>query len=248
MIRIAILDNEQGNLEKEFKLTTKFFKEKGQECEIITYGKTEWLFFDLTERSYDAYLIEAKMPDKSAAEIVGKIRKEDSESVIIFISGSENAEEALETYELGIFRYIVRSELEEKLYRCCESLLQIIEQRKNSIYVIEKRGKIEKIPYKEIFYLRKEGKYVVITHRKGESRVRKTLEEVQKELKSDDFLRVEKGYIVNLNHAEKMENNELLMDNEEVIRVGKKRAAHVKDTLFVCWTRDKACRSQRGNL
>lgn len=236
MISIAILDKDDFDLEREFKLTRKFFEERNMEFEITTYGKTQWFLYDLKERGYDVYLIEMNMPDRSGLEIAREIRKEYSESVIVFLSDSAKTEEVLPTYELGAFRYILREELEEKLNRCYESVFPVIDRKNSSAYVIEKRGRVEKIPYKEILYLRKDGKYVVITHKKGESRVRKALEEVWEELKSDDFLRVEKGYIVNLNHAEKMKSNELYMDNDAIIRVGKKRASHVREALLACWT------------
>ena len=221
MISIAILDKDDFDLEREFKLTRKFFEERNMEFEITTYGKTQWFLYDLKERGYDVYLIEMNMPDRSGLEIAREIRKEYSESVIVFLSDSAKTEEVLPTYELGAFRYILREELEEKLNRCYESVLPVIDRKNSSAYVIEKRGRVEKIPYKEILYLRKDGKYVVITHKKGESRVRKALEEV---------------WEVNLNHAEKMKSNELYMDNDAIIRVGKKRASHVREALLACWT------------
>ena len=57
MISIAILDKDDFDLEREFKLTRKFFEERNMEFEITTYGKTQWFLYDLKERGYDVYLI-----------------------------------------------------------------------------------------------------------------------------------------------------------------------------------------------
>mgnify|MGYP002552108967 CR=1 FL=1 len=93
-------------------------------------------------------------------------------------------------YEVNTYRYIPKTKMEEKLPEAYESLLPELMKREEQYYVIEKKGEIEKIAYSDIYYMRKEGKYVVIVHRFGESKIRKSMIHFQEELKSREFLSV----------------------------------------------------------
>ena len=56
----------------------------------------------------------------------------------------------------------------------------------------------ERIAYRDIYYLMKEGKYVVFVHKRGRNKVRKTMEEVLFELNSSEFVMIDRSYAANL--------------------------------------------------
>mgnify|MGYP000464505703 CR=1 FL=1 len=49
MIRIAILDDEKADLEKEEQITRQYFYNRQAESEIATYQSVEWFLLGLTE-------------------------------------------------------------------------------------------------------------------------------------------------------------------------------------------------------
>ena len=102
-------------------------------------------------------------------------------------------------------------------------------------YVIEKKGEIEKIAYSDIYYMRKEGKYVVIVHRFGESKIRKSMIHFQEELKSREFLSVDKGMMVNIRHIMKVKDYEIFMRDGVRIPVGITKYTGVKNAVADFW-------------
>lgn len=77
----------------------------------------------------------------------------------------------------------------------------MINMQANDYYVIQTSSRIEKIPYKKILYIQREGKNSVFYLTDGAtSKVRKSLTEVFKELQREDFIYADRGDIVNLAH------------------------------------------------
>ena len=57
MIRIAILDDEKADLEKEEQITRQYFYNRQVESEIATYQSVEWFLLGLTEEQFDICLL-----------------------------------------------------------------------------------------------------------------------------------------------------------------------------------------------
>ena len=69
MIRIAILDDEKEDLEKEAEITRKYFYDKQTTCEIITSQNSECFLLCLKDEKFDLYILEAEMPDKNGFDV-----------------------------------------------------------------------------------------------------------------------------------------------------------------------------------
>ena len=83
--------------------------------------------------------------------------------------------------------------------------------------------------------MRKEGKYVVIVHRFGESKIRKSMIHFQEELKSREFLSVDKGMMVNIRHIMKVKDYEIFMRDGVRIPVGITKYTGVKNAVADFW-------------
>ncbi|MDC7286276.1 LytTR family DNA-binding domain-containing protein [Blautia schinkii] len=233
MIKVMILDDEQLYLDKQKQITEKYFAEKGIPCEIDIFLNAEWFLCGLDEEIYDLYILDVEMPGMNGIQVAKEIRKRYPEPVIIFVTNY--LEYAVEAYEVNTYRYIPKMALDTKLPQAYDALLPEIMEKEERYYIIEKKGELEKIAYSDIFYLKKEGKYVVFVHRRGESRVRKSLKLVQEELDSDEFLLVDKGYVANIRHVMKLKGYDLYLRDGMILPVGTARFGQVKQAIVDFW-------------
>ena len=111
MIRIAILDDEKADLEKEEQITRQYFYNRQAESEIATYQSVEWFLLGLTEEQFDIYILDAEMPVKNGIEVAKEIRKLYPEPVIIYVTNHLNY--AVEAYEVNTYRYIAKDTMED---------------------------------------------------------------------------------------------------------------------------------------
>lgn len=233
MIRIAVLDDEKEDLEKEAEITQEYFADRKAKCEIVRYQNVEWFLMGLKEEKFDLYILDAEMPGKNGIEVAKEIRKLYAEPVIIYVTNHLNY--AVEAYEVNTYRYISKDKMEQGLKAAYDTLLPILLAKEEKYYIVKKRSELEKIAYSDIFYVKKEGKCVVFVHRNGETSVRESLLTIEKALNSSEFILADRGYLANIHHVMKMKSRTLYMRNGNIITVGRERFKHVKAAIENYW-------------
>lgn len=233
MIRIAIVDDEEYYLQKERQITEDYFAGKGVECKVTVYQSAEWFVAGIQEETFDVYILDMEMPKVKGLEAAQAIRIRYPDPIIIFITNYMNY--MMEAFEVNTWRYIPKQMLEEKLEKAYDALIPILQEREKSYLVVQKRGEIEKLNYSDIMYMRKEGKYTVIIHMYGECKMRKPLDEMIEELKSDEFMMIEKGFIINIKHVMKLKEGEVYMRDGMILPIRKRGITAVREALLEYW-------------
>ncbi len=233
MLNIAVLDDQEEYVKRIGKLTAESMQNLGISYTFKKYIKVNELISDLREKEcFDIYLLDVEMPEMTGIEVAKIIRKECWGSAIIYITN--HVEYAVEAFEVNAYRYIPKNMLEEKLPEAFAALVSQMEHEED-VYIIKKGCQFEKIPYKEIFYLKKEEKYVEIIHKRGESRVRKTLSQVRDELGSRQFIVIDRSYMVNIVHIMSLKNQQIVLRDGSMLPVSKPRLLQVKKEILEYW-------------
>ena len=119
-----------------------------------------------------------------------------------------------------------------------EAALKKINSDNQKHYFITSARKRIKIPCKDIMYCHKESKMSVFVTNSGELiRERRALQEVYEGLQriDDSFIMVERSYLVNMHYIETMRQNELLLENNMILPVGRTYVDDVRKTLTDFW-------------
>lgn len=235
MMKIAVLDDQEEYVNQIRGLAARSMQNLGVHYRFKKYTKAKELLSDLQEKEYfDIYLLDVDMPDMTGLEVARSIRKECWGPVIIYITNY--VQYAVEAFEVNAYRYIPKSMLEEKLPEALAALIAQTEQVEEEVYKIERGYQFERIPYQEIYYLKKEEKYVQIIHKRGKSRVRKTLVEIMAELKdSNYFIKIDRSYVVNILHVMSLKNQQILLRDGSTLPVSKPRLVQVKREILEYW-------------
>lgn len=238
MIRIAVCDDEQRFVEQICTIIKSREKELPLPVQVSAYTSSGQLLYDVEEGGhFDLLLLDIEMPENDGMGLAAAIRRLLPLSLIVFITS--HTQYAVKAYELSVFRYIPKSELEVCLPLALWDACRLLEQNSAETYVIESPRKIRKIAVDDIYYLYKAQKYAVLVLGEEEVSVRKPLEQVLKELcgpeKTGRFLMAERGYIVNLFHVDRMEENRLYLDNGKEIPVSRRNERAVRDAIAAYW-------------
>ncbi|MDO5410018.1 MAG: LytTR family DNA-binding domain-containing protein [Lachnospiraceae bacterium] len=232
--KIAILDDEEEYLQKIRKLLGQYFIEKNLDFEVYLFQRVDLFIEKLPQLEVcQLFLLDMELPDCTGLQVAQEIRKLYPEPYIIYITN--HVEYAPAAFEVNAFRYIPKIILEEKLFHALDYLNDKNAFTLDRAYRIITGSNYENILYRNIYYLYKQGKYVHIVHRFGESKVRKTLQEVYQELDSEEFIFIDKGYIINLIHVMKFEKHQMLMRDQKLLPVSVPRLSSVKMALMQYW-------------
>lgn len=238
MIRIAVCDDEQKFVEQIQAILSSKAKELPCAIEVSAYTGSGDLLYDVEEgRHFDLLFLDIEMPETDGMGLAAAVRRQLPQSLIVFITS--HTKYAVKAFELSVFRYIPKSELEACLPLALWDACQLLLRKSTDTYVIESPRRVRKIAVDDILYIYKAQKYAVIVLAEEEISVRKSLEQVRKELDGSQdpggFLMVERGYIVNLFHVDRLEEQRLYLDDGTEIPVSRRNQSAVRSAVVSYW-------------
>ena len=102
--------------------------------------------------------------------------------------------------------------------------------------MIQVKKRIEKVAYREILYILKNGKYAVFHLKNGEMKsIRKTLAQVFEELNKEYFHFADRGCIVNLANVVGLNENGVIFGHNEYIQISKANISEFKSIMLRFW-------------
>jgi len=104
------------------------------------------------------------------------------------------------------------------------------------LYIIQTAGRMEKIPYRDIFYIQRDGgKNSAIHSNVGASKVRKSLQQVYEELAAPEFIFIDRGCIVNIIQIMKVADGMASLKNGETLPISRSHLQTVKQQINRFW-------------
>lgn len=235
MIRIAICDDDKRHGAALEKTVSLFVAKNKINTEIKLYEQSRNLRYDISEGVYyDLLLSDIEMPEMDGMNLAKFIKNYLPNIMIIFITGY--VKYAVDAYELSVFRYIPKGELNKRLHHALIDAFGMLQIQADQYYTIQTPTRYEKIPLQTIIYIHREGKNSLITHIDNQTtKVRKSLAQVYEELNSKDFIFVGRGDIVNIIYIMSLKNSILELKNGERIPISQSNLSEIKEKLTEFW-------------
>lgn len=235
MLHIAICDDDRAAVENHKNMTEHCLKDCGSIGKIETYTTSDNLLCDIVEDRlfFDLILLDIEMPGSSGMEIAKKIKPCLPDVKIIFITS--HIEYAIDAFELSVFRYVPKNELDRRLPAAIRDAVKLIGLEAGKTYTIRTNSRLEKIPYREIYYIERDGKNASITAAGGISKVRKSLQQVYAELDAEEFIFTDRGCIVNMIHILQIKDGMAVLKNGETLPISRSHLQDVKEQINHYW-------------
>lgn len=244
MLQIAICDDETLLLDEIRKITESCMQRQQTFCILSTYSDSQSLFYDIQDgKRFDLLLLDIEMPGLSGMELARRVYELLPDALMLFVTA--HYKYAVDAYELHIFRYIPKNQLKERLPHALKDAVSLLEIQNTDSYIISSQNRLERIPYKEILYIEKDGKnalfHIAAPARKDEAstgrsrRIRKTLSGVFDELHSEEFYFIDRGYIVNLRHVTGVSHTDCVLTDQTRLPVSQSRLSELKKRLNTYW-------------
>lgn len=238
MLQIIICDDNPPFMETMRTKIREILNRNRIEAVIYNYENAESIPEQLLLKC-DVFFLDIDFSEKqyTGIDIARKIRKVRQDSVLIFVTNF--IEYAPEGYEVQAFRYLLKKDVHTKLEHC---LLQTIEKLKSEQEKIQINisGEILSLPLTEILYIESQGHLAVIHSLKQGTQAVKTyrfyssLSDLENQLSTQGFLRIQKSYLVNMRRIKKYQCTGAVLDNGTVLKVSEKNYAEQKKQ-YLLW-------------
>ena len=235
MIRIAICDDEPDSILRNKEILQACTGRMKCIVDMITYTNGEMLLSDILEDDffYDLILLDIEMPNISGMDIVQSIKPRLPNVRVIFITS--HIKYAIDSFELSIFRYVPKDDLEKRLTYAVSDALKLIMLENHKNYLVVTANRMEKVSFQDILYIQREGKNSAITTFHGVIKVRKSLQNVLEELDAEEFIFIERGCIVNLIQVTQIKNSMIYLKNQIELPISRSHLQGVKVALNSYW-------------
>lgn len=235
MIRIAICDDNKSAVSLHEDIAKRSLQACGIGYEITPYLQSNNLLYDITEDGffYDMILLDIEMPGISGMEISQKVKPCLPNVKVIFVTS--HIEYAIDAFELSIFRYVPKNNLEKRLLSAITDAAKLIELEAGQEYIIQTYNRMEKIPFRDILYIKRDGKNASIVSSTGVSKVRKSLQQVYAELDAQEFIFIDRGCIVNIIKIMKISSGMAILKNGEQLSISRSHLQKVKQQINRFW-------------
>lgn len=235
MLHIAVCDDDMSAVQSHRLIAEDCLRQCGSAGEIVTYTDSDNLLYDITEDKFffDLILLDIEMPGSSGMELAEKIKPCLPDVKIIFITS--HIEYAIDAFELSIFRYVPKEDTGKRLPAAIVDAVKLIALQDGRTYTIRTNSRLEKIPYKEIYYIERDGKNASITTADGISRVRKSLQQVYAELDAEEFIYIDRGCIANMIHIMQVKEGMVVLKNGVSLPVSRSHLREVKEQINTYW-------------
>ncbi len=236
MFRIAICEDEKVILEYESSLVKEWAKAWGCALELDEYVSAEQFLFESEDKAtYDVLIFDIQMKAINGMELAKKLRARGCDSSLIFVTGIKDY--AIEGYEVGAVRYILKPVKAEVLNGLLDSIFAERQKTAGDFFVLGQGADLERIPFEKIIYIEARGHYV---HMKGidfEREWKSSFSEASTAFEEKSFFCLRRGLLVNLTHVSKITRTDCILDNSEQLPVARGVYKELNEAFIKCFCR-----------
>lgn len=228
-MKFAVCDDEKIFRDEIIDEVYSYFGKLDMECTAFSDG-SELLAAYKSEKSFDAIFLDIEMTKLDGLTTAKELRRLGMQEPIVFLTS--HTELAMDGYEVYAFRFLAKPINQDKLLTTMLDLKELLCVKKRLLI----RSYGEEIPLlvDDIIYIEAMNNSVCIVLEGESFNVRKKLSEIENELEklTDTFVKIHRGYIVNLSKVKKHHGNEVLMSNDSCLPISRSMVNEFKKKLF----------------
>ena len=227
MIRIAVAEDDLDWARQLEGYVARYAGENNLSLEFTHYADGE----DLLEQyqgQFDIILLDIQMRFLDGMSTAELIRRTDPEVVIIFITNM--AQYAIRGYEVDALDYMLKPVGYATFAQRIGRAISRIRRRERRFISISIKGGAMKLAVEDITYVESQG-HRLIYHTAAQSYVSSgTIKEAEETLEGAPFFRSNKGYLLNLDHVDGVQDNCALVAGERLL-ISRSRKAPFLEAL-----------------
>ena len=221
MLNMIICDDNENDRNNVVKIVDEFMKRRKLEYKNYIYDDYNKKFYNIVDKKipFKIYLLDIETPSGSGIDIARKIRKNDVDSVIIFLTGHEELGNIVLKNDLMFLSFINKfDDFNNRLTNSLSKALDLLKSRK--IIRINDRNITYTIDINDILYITKDSyeRRTVIKTDYNEIKVNKSLAETI-EMLDDRFIQTHRACFINNDRRVKVDKTDKIItfDNGDSI-------------------------------
>lgn len=214
VIRIAIVEDEAESVRELERFLLRYGQERGYEIKSRVFSDGEELVRGYRSE-YDIILMDIQLKEMDGMTAAELIRRQDPEVMIIFITNM--AQYAIRGYAVDALDYVLKPVTYFAFSQRMDRAADRLSRRRTHYLTIPVKGGAQKLDIGQIRYVESRG-HTLIFHLKREEIVSSgTMKEMEDLLEQYGFCRCNKGYLLNLDYVDGIQDGCALLGEEQLL-------------------------------
>lgn len=181
----------------------------------------------------DLVFLDINMPDITGLDFSQLLPK--SCGIIFTTAYSQYAADA---FNLNAIDYLVKPFDFVRFMKACQKAMDTLskEEADTPYLFVKDSYDLVRIVLADLLYVQSEGNYLTFKEKDKKTVTRMTMTEALELLPSKNFMRVNKSYVVNLNHIQKIERHQVSVAEKEFVPIAANYHSELMEALKQIWT------------
>ncbi|MBQ9983432.1 MAG: response regulator transcription factor [Lachnospiraceae bacterium] len=180
------------------------------------------------ERFPNLILMDIELPGMDGITLGKQIKQMSPDVFLVFVTAY--IEYAVKGYEASAFRYLLKP-LSVDVMRTLITDIQAEYMKKKKLLVKTKHGEMV-VSLQDLLYISAEDKYTVLYTKSQHFISDYSLKKYEEQLRGQGFFRIHRKYLVNLYHHQGIRSSKVVLSNDCVLPISKKRMSEYQKQLF----------------
>ena len=240
-LQIAICDDLEEERVILSRMLRNYARRQGLSLQVHFFVSGEELLQSVRRaNACQVLFLDIYMPGISGVETARRLRAAGYGASIVFATTS--TDHGVDSFEVRASDYLVKPFRQEEVDRALDWCLEHMPEPLRSLSVYAE-GETQEFPLASVLYIEVLGHQSHIHTLRQTVVVRKSLDNLERAVDSPDFFRCHRSFLVNLNHAERIESSDFLMSDGARIPISSANLPRARDT-FLDWVYRKAWESK----
>ena len=209
----------------------QYEKENGEAFDITIYSDGDQIV-NKYQSQYDIILMDVEMKFMDGMSAAEEIRKIDTEVVIIFITNM--AQYAIRGYAVDALDYVLKPVSYFAFSQRLNRAISRMKKRETKIIMVNMKGGMVRINVANIYYIESQGHTLILHTILGDYETTGKMKEMDEKLSGMNFCRGNKGYLINLQHVDRIQDNCAVVKGEELV-LSRARKKEFMEALTRYW-------------
>ncbi len=226
MIRIALVEDDAGDRALIQDYLRQYEQNSGMKFHLRVFSDGEEIAEDY-RAEYDLILLDIEMKYMDGMTAAERIRQVDPDVTLIFITNMPQF--AMNGYRVNALDYMLKPVTYFAFSQRLAKALVRMDQRRDKYIIIPQKGGLQKVSVSRIRYVEVFDHDLVFHTTQGDITAKGAMRDVEEQL-GEGFFRCNKCYLLNLDHVDSVQGNDVKV-GEDVIQVSRARRKALMDAL-----------------
>lgn len=224
-MKIAIVDDEINEREIIAKYIGEWAENKKELVKFYYFDSSESFLFSWEDaKDYTLLVLDIEMGEISGLELAKKIRLEDKNIPIIFVTGYD--EYIQYGYDVSALHYLIKPVIKERLFQALNKLEERDEGSVKSL-ILNSGNEVRRIQINNVLYVEAAGHGSIMHTADEVISLKESFGDIEKlTIPTDELIKCHRAYLVNLRFVSAIQNSNLILDNGENLPVSR---SHIKN-------------------